>query len=99
MTPTEKIRAEVAVAALLDVACLRTALADDEVLADVALWGAAGHDGATEVLASHPRFYDLVAPEVLASPAWAAVRATAWSERVRPMFRNTRRTMFLKPAW
>lgn len=49
-----------------------------------------------------PRYYacyDLVATEVLASSAWLAVRATAWSERVRPMFRNTRRTMFLKPAW
>ena len=38
--------------------------------------------------------YDLVAPEVLESPAWLAVRGTPWSERVRPQFRNTRRTLF-----
>ena len=38
--------------------------------------------------------YDLVAAEVLSSPSWLAVRATAWSDRVRPQFRNTTRTMF-----
>lgn len=38
--------------------------------------------------------YDLVEPQVLESAAWLAVRETAWSSRVRPMFRNTRRTMF-----
>ncbi|MBL8384370.1 MAG: hypothetical protein JNM90_14925 [Burkholderiales bacterium] len=38
--------------------------------------------------------YDLEAPDVLSSPAWLAVRATAWSDRVRPQFRDTRRTMF-----
>jgi hypothetical protein len=37
--------------------------------------------------------YDLVAPDVLGSEAWQAVRNTAWSARVRPLFRNTRRTM------
>ena len=48
-----------------------------------------------------PRYYacyDLVAADVLASAAWLAVRASAWSERVRPMFRNTRRTIFVKPS-
>ena len=38
--------------------------------------------------------YDLVRPQTTQSPEWLAVRATAWSERVRPQFRNTRRTMF-----
>lgn len=38
--------------------------------------------------------YDLVAPEVLGSPPWLAVRGTAWSSRTRPHFSNTRRTMF-----
>ncbi|WP_232301032.1 DUF4286 family protein [Caldimonas taiwanensis] len=45
----------------------------------------------------HPRYhacYDLVTLETFGSPAWLAVRATAWSSRVRPSFRNTRRTMF-----
>lgn len=47
--------------------------------------------------AGHPRYhacYDLLIPETLGSPLWLAVRATAWSDRVRPHFRNTRRTMF-----
>jgi hypothetical protein len=38
--------------------------------------------------------YELVAPEVLGSPPWLVVRGSDWSSRVRPMFRNTRRTMF-----
>jgi hypothetical protein len=38
--------------------------------------------------------YDLTDPSVLESAAWLAVRRTAWSDRVRPQFRNTRRTMF-----
>ena len=44
-----------------------------------------------------PRYYacyDLVGAETLGSPEWLAVRATPWSSRVRPAFRNTRRTMF-----
>jgi hypothetical protein len=43
-----------------------------------------------------PKFYacyDLLAPEVLESAAWLQVRATPWSERVRPMFENTQRIM------
>ena len=47
--------------------------------------------------AGSPRYYacyDLASPDALGSPAWLAVRATAWSARVRPAFRNTRRTMF-----
>jgi hypothetical protein len=39
--------------------------------------------------------YDLVQRETTASPAWLAVRATPWSDRVRPQFRNPKRTMFL----
>ena len=44
-----------------------------------------------------PRYYacyDLATLETFGSPAWLAVRATAWSSRVRPAFRNTRRTMY-----
>jgi hypothetical protein len=44
-----------------------------------------------------PRYhacYDVVSPSTVGSPAWILVRATAWSQRVRPAFRNTRRTMF-----
>jgi len=37
--------------------------------------------------------YDLVRPETTAAPDWLAVRATAWSDRVRPQFRNPKRTM------
>jgi hypothetical protein len=47
--------------------------------------------------AGAPRYYacyDLASPDILGSPAWLAVRGTAWSARVRPAFRNTRRTMF-----
>jgi hypothetical protein len=38
--------------------------------------------------------YDLLGPDVPDTPAWLAVRGTAWSDRVRPRFTNTRRTMF-----
>jgi len=38
--------------------------------------------------------YDLTDPKILESAAWLAVRRTTWSDRVRPQFRNTRRTMF-----
>jgi hypothetical protein len=44
-----------------------------------------------------PRYhacYELVSRETFGSPAWLAVRASDWSSRVRPMFRNTRRIMF-----
>lgn len=49
----------------------------------------------------HPRYhacYDLTSPGTLGSPQWLAVRATPWSDRVRPTFRNTRRTMFRRVA-
>lgn len=38
--------------------------------------------------------YDLVTEETLGSPPWLAVRATAWSSRMRPHFTHTIRTMF-----
>jgi hypothetical protein len=38
--------------------------------------------------------YDLTDPKVLESEAWLAVGHSPWSDRVRPQFRNTRRTMF-----
>ena len=44
-----------------------------------------------------PRYsacYDLATREAFGSTAWMAVRATPWSDRVRPSFRNTQRTMF-----
>ena len=44
-----------------------------------------------------PRYhacYDLARRETLGSEPWIAVRHTAWSDRIRPHFRNTKRTMF-----
>ncbi len=44
-----------------------------------------------------PRYYacyDLTGPDVPDTPPWLEVRGTAWSDRVRPKFTNTRRTMF-----
>jgi hypothetical protein len=48
-----------------------------------------------------PRYhacYELLAKETLGSAPWLAVRHTAWSDRVRPNFRNTKRTMFSRVA-
>ena len=39
-------------------------------------------------------FYDLISLEVLGCEPWLKVRHTTWSDRVRPHFTNTRRTMF-----
>ena len=47
-----------------------------------------------------PRYlacYDLTSPDTLNRPEWLAVRHTDWSSKVRPIFRNTRRTMFRLP--
>jgi hypothetical protein len=44
-----------------------------------------------------PRYhscYDLTRAETLTTPPWLAVRGTAWSGRVRPNFRNLKKTMF-----
>lgn len=44
-----------------------------------------------------PRYhscYDLTRTETLTSPPWLAMRATAWSGRVRPHFRNLKKTIF-----
>lgn len=46
----------------------------------------------------HLACYDLTSPATLERPEWLAVRHTAWSSRVRPLFQNTRRTMFRLPA-
>lgn len=46
-----------------------------------------------------PRYhacYEVVSPSTVGSPPWIIVRNTAWSQRVRPAFRNTKRTMFLR---
>lgn len=42
----------------------------------------------------HVACYDLAGLATFGSPGWLAVRATPWSDRVRPTFRNTRRTMY-----
>jgi len=42
----------------------------------------------------HHSCYDLTLAETLGSEPWLAVRHSAWSDRVRPHFRNTKRTMF-----
>jgi len=39
-------------------------------------------------------YYELESPQVLERREWLAIRHTAWAERVRPHFHNTRRTMF-----
>lgn len=41
--------------------------------------------------------YDLVSTETLGSEPWLAVRHTEWSDRARPHFTNTLRTMFTPP--
>lgn len=49
--------------------------------------------------AGSPKYYaayDLETLETFGSEPWVAVRATAWSSRVRPNFFNTKRTMFKK---
>lgn len=46
-----------------------------------------------------PRFvacYDLVTPAAMERDEWLAVRHTQWSSRVRPMFRNTFRTLYTR---
>lgn len=66
------------------------------------LRGLAGVDGTVHAaryrnLDEGPRYhacYDLARLDAYGSPAWLAVRATPWSDRVRPAFCNTRRTMF-----
>jgi hypothetical protein len=50
-------------------------------------------------LTGTPRFvacYDLVTPAAMERDEWLAVRHTAWSSRVRPMFRNTFRTLYAR---
>jgi hypothetical protein len=52
-----------------------------------------------QCLEESPRYYacyDLHTLETFGSPPWMAVRATEWSSRVRPAFRNTKRTMFAR---
>jgi hypothetical protein len=46
-----------------------------------------------------PRYiacYDLVSPAVMESQEWLAIRHTAWSARIRPMFLNTVRELFVR---
>lgn len=46
----------------------------------------------------HLACYDLQSDQVTASEPWLAVRHTDWSSRVRPLFCNTRRTLFAQPT-
>jgi hypothetical protein len=48
------------------------------------------HDHGPQSLAC----YDLVSTQTLGSAPWLAVRNTEWSDRARPHFTNTKRTMF-----
>lgn len=41
--------------------------------------------------------YDLASKDTLGSPPWLAVRGTTWSDKCRPHFVNTLRTMFENP--
>jgi hypothetical protein len=59
--------------------------------------GRSAPDGALSSLPLYVASYDLQGPEVTESEPWLAVRHTDWSSRVRPMFRNTRRTLFIRP--
>jgi hypothetical protein len=46
-----------------------------------------------------PRYlacYDLTSPQVLERAEWQAVRHSAWSSRIRPLFLNPRRTLFAR---
>lgn len=50
-------------------------------------------------LTGKPRYiacYELVSPAVMESQEWLAVRHTAWSSRIRPMFLNTVRKLFVR---
>ncbi len=50
-------------------------------------------------LTGGPRYvacYELESPAILESKEWLAVRHTAWSSRVRPMFFNTFRQHFVR---
>lgn len=50
-------------------------------------------------LSGGPRYlacYDLVTPDAMTSAAWLAVRGTSWSSRMRPLFQNTRRTLYVR---
>lgn len=59
--------------------------------------GHSSGDGALSNLPLYVASYDLQCPEVTESAPWLAVRHTDWSSRVRPLFRNTRRTLFIRP--
>lgn len=46
-----------------------------------------------------PRFiacYELISPAVMDSKEWLAIRYTAWSSRIRPMFQNTFRQLYTR---
>jgi hypothetical protein len=77
MTVTAEVGSQIAMAAVLDTDWLDLDLLDDELLHDVVLWGAAGRDGATDVLAAHPKVRHLVA--LAAMSGRPQVRATVAS--------------------
>jgi hypothetical protein len=49
-----------------------------------------------------PRYhacYDIATPTTVGNREWRAVRESPWSGKVRPAFRNTKRTLFTWRAW
>jgi len=49
-----------------------------------------------------PRYhacYDIATPTTVGNREWLAVRETPWSGKVRPAFRNTKRTLFRRRSW
>ena len=49
-----------------------------------------------------PRYhacYDIATPTTVGNREWSAVRETPWSGKVRPAFRNTKRTLFRRRSW
>jgi hypothetical protein len=70
---------------------------DDEHLPGLAAVPGTAHARRYRNPEGSPRYhacYDITTPATVGSPPWVAVRATAWSDRVRPTFRNTKRTLF-----
>jgi len=50
-------------------------------------------------LSGSPRYiacYELVSPAVMESKEWLAIRNTPWSSRIRPLFKNTVRELFVR---
>ena len=53
----------------------------------------------TEASPRYHACYDIATPTTVGNREWRAVRETPWSGKVRPAFRNTRRTLFRRRSW